>query len=111
MSAETLLTLRLKTSRFLDGKCTSQVGSVYVRPVYFQVRSVSVAGLSGGGVLVPNHDKTGSVTDKSYRSTTTQFPGGQSHSLDAESWRVGELSNMFDIMPIRRDKPGNYNRL
>ena len=44
-----------ETSR-LDGKCASQVGNVYHRPVFFQVRSViSVAGLSGGEFLVLKH--------------------------------------------------------
>ena len=38
-----------ETSR-LDGKCASQVGYVYNRPVSFQAGSVSVAGLSGDGV-------------------------------------------------------------
>ena len=37
-----------------NGKCASQGGYVYDRPVCFQVWSVSVAGLSGGGVLVLN---------------------------------------------------------
>ena len=61
----------------LDGKCPSQVGYVYNRSG--QEQSVSVAGLSGSGVLELNQnrraifydktvtveDKTGSVTDKS----------------------------------------------
>ena len=42
----------------------------------------------------------GSVTDKPYRCTTGRFPGGRSHSPDAKSWRVGEISNMFDILLI-----------
>ena len=42
----------------LDGKCPSQVGYVYDRSVCFQVQLVSVAGLSGGGVLVLNQDRT-----------------------------------------------------
>ena len=28
-----------------------------------------------------------------------------------QSGRVREMSNMFDILPIHRNKPGNYNRL
>ena len=46
-----------ETSR-LDGKCPSQVGNVYDRPVFFQVRLVYVVGLSGSGVLVLNQDRT-----------------------------------------------------
>ena len=34
----------------LDGKCASQVGNVYDRPVSFQVWTVSVDGLPGGVV-------------------------------------------------------------
>ena len=50
-----------KTSR-LDGKCASQVGYVYDRPVCFQVWSVSVASLSGDGVLVLKQDRRGSFS-------------------------------------------------
>ena len=46
----------------LDGKCASQVDYVYDIPVCLQVRSVSVAGLSGGGILVLNQDRTGSFS-------------------------------------------------
>ena len=46
----------LENSR-LDGKCASQVSYVYIRSVCFQVQSISVAGLSGGGVLVFNQDR------------------------------------------------------
>ena len=46
----------------LDERCASQVGYVNDRPVCFQVQSVSVAGLSGGGVLVPNQDMMGSFS-------------------------------------------------
>ena len=49
-----------------------------------------------------------SVTEK--RSTTGLLPGVRSHSMDAELWRVSEISNMFDILPIQSDKPGNYNQ-
>ena len=45
-----------ETSR-LDGKCPSQVGYVYDRPVCFHVQSVCVDGLSGGGVLELNQDR------------------------------------------------------
>ena len=44
----------------LDGKCPSQVINVYDRPVSFQVWSVHVSGLSGGGVLVLNNDRQAS---------------------------------------------------
>ena len=50
-----------ETSR-LDGKCPSQVSYVYDRPVCFQVRSLSVHGLSGGGVLELYHDSLGSFS-------------------------------------------------
>ena len=43
----------------LDGKCPSQVGNVYNRPVSFQVRSACMYILSGGGVLVLSHDRPG----------------------------------------------------
>ena len=43
----------------LDGKCPCQVGYVYDRPVCFQVWSVRVAGLFGGGILVLKQDRTG----------------------------------------------------
>ena len=49
---EMLLTLQFKTGR--------QVGNVYDRPVSFQLWSVCVDVLSGGGVLVLNHDRLGS---------------------------------------------------
>ena len=29
---------------------------------------------------------------------------------DTESWSVGEISNMFDILPIHCDELGNYNQ-
>ena len=48
----------------LDGKCPNQVSNIYDRPVCFQVRSVCVDGLTGGGVLVLNQDKTASFQDK-----------------------------------------------
>ena len=41
----------------LDMKCQSQVGNVYDRLVCFQVWSVSVAGLSGGGSLILKQDR------------------------------------------------------
>ena len=44
-----------ETSR-LDGKCASQVGYVYDKPVSFQVWLVNVAGLSAAKVLVLNQD-------------------------------------------------------
>ena len=53
---EMLPTLWLKTSSH-DRKCPSQVGCVYDRLVCFQVRSGSVQGLSGDGVLVLKQDR------------------------------------------------------
>ena len=50
-----------ETSR-LDMKCASQVGYVYDKLVSFQVWSVSVAGLSGGGVLILKQDLMGSFS-------------------------------------------------
>ena len=44
-----------------------------------------------------------------YCITTGQFPGGQNHDLHQESRRVGEISNMFDILWIHCNKLGNYN--
>ena len=55
-------------------------------------------------------DKTGSVSDKSWRPTTGRLPGGWSQGPDTESGRVGETSNMFDILPIHQENTGNYNR-
>ena len=48
----------------LDGKCPSQVGYVYDRLVCFEAWSVSVAGLSGSGVLVLNQDRMASFSDQ-----------------------------------------------
>ena len=83
----------------LDGKCPKQIGYVYVRPVCFQVQPVSVASLSGVGVLELNQDRMasffkmvtvvdrmGSVTDKLLRSTTGR-----------DLWRLNEISNMLDF--------------
>ena len=39
-----------------------------------------------------------------------RFLGGQSHSPDADSWRVSEISNMSDILLIHHEKPENYNQ-
>ena len=41
----------------LDVKCPSQVGDAYDRPFCFQVQSVCVASLSGGGVLALKQEK------------------------------------------------------
>ena len=51
-----MLPIRFKSERL----CPSQVGYVYNRPVFFQVNLVSVDGLSGGGVLALNQDRTAS---------------------------------------------------
>ena len=120
-----LLTIWLKTGRLsiVTGNSPSQVGYVYERLVCFQV-SVRVHGLSGGRVLVLNHDdaqsflrqnnnsigQDGKLTEKPQKSMTGWLPGGWSKGLDTESWTVGEISNMFDILPIHCDKPGKCNR-
>ena len=41
---------------------------------------------------------------------TSQFLGGCSNGQDQELGRVSEISNMFDILATRNDKPGNHNR-
>ena len=47
----------------LDEKCPpSQFGYVYGRPVCFQVWSVCVYSLSGGGVLVVKHERMASFS-------------------------------------------------
>ena len=46
-----------------DWETPSQVGKLfYDRPVCFQLWSVSIDGLSGGGVLVNNHNRTASFS-------------------------------------------------
>ena len=74
--AEMLPTLQLKT------------GSDQVRSVMFTTGLFAFK--SGLFVLTAYH-----VVDSWYftktGSTTRQFLGGQSHSLDTESWRVGEI--------------------
>ena len=108
----------------LDRNCQSQVGYVYDRPVSFQVQSVCVDGLSGGGVPVLNQDRMASFSRQGGNSI------GQDGKCDRQAieiqdktvsrWaepssryrvsRIGEMSNMFDILPIHCDKLGNYNR-
>ena len=53
----------------------------------------------------------GSVSDKPSRVMTGGFSGGRSQSPDIELWRVGEISNIFDILSIHSDKSGNYECL
>ena len=53
--------------------------------------------------------KTGGNKTKLEVTRTSQFPGGRSHSWDQQSGRVGEILNMFDILPTQHGKPGNYN--
>ena len=105
--SEMLPTLWLNT-----GILSILMGSVQVRWVMFttglcpfQVRSVSVHGLSGGGVLVLKKDWMASFSrqdgnsigqdekcnQQAMKSITGRFPGGESHSPDAESWRVSEI--------------------
>ena len=59
--------------------------------------------------MVTVQDKKGSASDKPQRPITGWLPGGQSQGPDTESGRIGEISNMFDILPIHCVKPGNYN--
>ena len=47
----------------------------------------------------------GSVSDKQQVS----FHLGLESGRDTESGRVGEISNMYDILPIHSDKLENYN--
>ena len=77
----------------LDWKCASQVGYVYNRQVCFQVQSVSVASLSGGGVLVLNQDRTGSSSIQDSNSV------GQDRK-----WNRQAL-NIHDRMVSRRAEP------
>ena len=124
--AEMLPTLQLKT-----GRLPVLTGSVHVRLVRF---TAGVFALKYGQFVlracleveswyltrtgrefyqdktVTLQDKMGSVTNKPYRSRTGWFPGGPSHSPDTESWKVREISNIFDILLIHHEKPGNYNR-
>ena len=97
---------------------------MYDRPVSFQIQSVSLTGLSGGVVQVLNQDRTGSVSRQdgyitgqdskcnrqAVESTIEWFSGGQSHSPDADFWRVGEISNMSNILPILCDKLEKYKQ-
>ena len=41
---------------------------------------------------------------------TSLFPRGRSHRREQDLGRVSEVSNMFDILPIHGDKPGNHRR-
>ena len=47
---------------------------------------------------------------KTWTDKTGRFPGGQCHGQDQGSGRIGEISNLFDILPTQHDKPGNYNQ-
>ena len=44
------------------------------------------------------------------RLTTGRLQGGSSQGLDKELGWVGEISKMFDILPIHCDKLGSYNQ-
>ena len=78
--------------------------------------------LSRGGVLVLNCDRPGS-SFRQYGNSIGQdkkcdqqvikihdrmFSRWGSQGPDTELGRVGEISNMFDILSIHHDKPGNY---
>ena len=41
----------------------------------------------------------------------SRFPSGLGQGHEQESGRVGEISNMPDILPTLQDKPGNNNQL
>ena len=41
---------------------------------------------------------------------TRQFIDGQSHGQYQELGRIGEISNIFDILPTCHDKLVDYNR-
>ena len=51
------------------------------------------------------------VTRTSWEMTRTSwFPGGLEHSWDKELGRIGEISNVFDILPTHHNKLGNRNQ-
>ena len=102
----------------LDGKRLSQVSNVYDRPVSFPFPP-------GSGVLVLNHDRPASASRQegyskgqdwkcvrqvveTHDRTVTR---GLSQGLNTQSGRVGEISNMPDILPIHHDKLEKYNQL
>ena len=100
-----LLTLWSKTWRL-------PVGNSYNRLISFLALSVYV--------LVLNHDRPASASRQDGYSIGQdgkcvrqehRDPGGQSQSLNTELWRVSEISNLFDILPIHHDKLGNHNQL
>ena len=65
---EMLPTLRLKIGRPPVLRESVQVRSIMFTTGWFQVRLVSVASLSGGGVLVPNQDRMGSFSRQNRNS-------------------------------------------
>ena len=60
--AEMLPTPRMNTGRLPVLTGSVQVRSVMIGPVSFQVQSISVDCLSGGGVLVLNQDRMASFS-------------------------------------------------
>ena len=93
-----------------------QVGYVYDRPVCFQVWSVC-------GVLIHNQDRVASFSrqdgnsigqDGKCNRQAVEIQNrmisnvGKKHSLDTESWRVSEISNIFDILT---DQPRQARKL
>ena len=121
--ADMLANLWLKTGRLLVvGKCPSQVGYVYDRRVSFRLQLVCVDSLSGGGVLILNQDRMTNFQDKTVTGQDGKCDGQAvkiydrtvsrwwNHSPDTESWRVGDISNMFDIWSIHHDKLRYYIR-
>ena len=83
-----------ETSR-LDGKCPSQVGNVCDMPVSFQLRSVYLTGLSGGGVLALYQDRTTSSSrqdgksigqDRKYNQQTVEI-----HDRKVTRWAESKI--------------------
>ena len=55
---------------------------------------------------MPGSDKTRQEVTR----TSRLLGGGQRLGPEQESGRVGEISNMFDILLTLPDRPGNNNR-
>ena len=82
---------------------------VYESLVSFQVQSILCYGwLWSDAQIVTLTDGNSIGQVRSDYDNTGRFPGEQSYSLDQESGRVGEILNMFDILPTHHDKLGNY---
>ena len=53
-------------------------------------------------------DKTVIVSDN--RAIEIQDRTVSGWAEPQSTWKVSQISNMFDILPIHHDKAGNYNR-